>query len=119
VAPWTDSNRRPIFSGPLLSVRRLAVRHCCMTNISFPSAGTAVRPRWVLGLTSIAYFMVVLAARGHLGNPAAVTAGFRPALWSAVAFAVLAAATALAIPAPPRRKPAAQATAAADVPVAA
>src|SRR5579859_4821859 len=31
-----------------------------MTNTSFPSAGTAVRPRWVLGLTSVAYFMVVL-----------------------------------------------------------
>ena len=48
---------------------------------------------------AIAIGSAVFAAHGHLGNPAAVTAGFRPALWSTVAFAVLAAATALAIPA--------------------
>jgi EmrB/QacA subfamily drug resistance transporter len=60
---------------------------------------------------AIAIGSAVFSAHGHLGNPAAVTAGFRPALWSAVAFAVLAAATALAIPAPDRRKAAPQATA--------
>jgi MFS family permease len=52
----------------------VAVRHCCrsarkqaaqaleelLMNTRSPSAVTAVRPRWVLGLTSIAYFMVVL-----------------------------------------------------------
>src|SRR6185437_10656592 len=56
------------------SVQQSAVRHCCrsarkqaaetleelMTNTRSPSAVTAIRPRWVLGLTSIAYFMVVL-----------------------------------------------------------
>ncbi|HLK74731.1 MAG TPA: DHA2 family efflux MFS transporter permease subunit [Streptosporangiaceae bacterium] len=68
---------------------------------------------------AIAIASAVFAARGHLGNPAAVTAGFRPALWSAVAFAVLAAATALTIPAPPRRTPAPRATTPADAPVAA
>jgi len=31
-----------------------------MTNTRSPSTVTAVRPRWVLGLTSIAYFIVVL-----------------------------------------------------------
>jgi MFS family permease len=31
-----------------------------MMNTRSPSAGTAVRPRWVLTVTSIAYFMVVL-----------------------------------------------------------
>ena len=31
-----------------------------MTNTRSPSTVTGVRPRWVLGLTSIAYFMVVL-----------------------------------------------------------
>src|SRR5215472_11014578 len=62
------------FFPAIVSVRRLAVRHCCrsarevaataleeiMTNTRSPSAVTGVRPRWVLGLTSIAYFMVVL-----------------------------------------------------------
>jgi EmrB/QacA subfamily drug resistance transporter len=42
----------------------------------------------------------VFSAHGHLGDPAAVTAGFRPALWSSVAFAALAAVAAVAIPAP-------------------
>jgi EmrB/QacA subfamily drug resistance transporter len=39
----------------------------------------------------------VFAAHGHLGSPAAVTAGFRPALWACVCFAVLAALTGIAI----------------------
>ncbi|HYK32847.1 MAG TPA: MFS transporter, partial [Streptosporangiaceae bacterium] len=47
---------------------------------------------------AIAIGTAVFSANGHLGNPAAVTAGFRPALWSTVAFAALAAVTALAIP---------------------
>ena len=42
---------------------------------------------------SIAIASAVFAAHGHLGSPAAVTAGFRPALWSCVIFAVLAALT--------------------------
>jgi MFS family permease len=46
---------------------------------------------------SIAIASAVFAAHGHLGNPAAVTAGFRPALWACVIFAVLAALTAVAI----------------------
>ena len=46
---------------------------------------------------SIAIASAVFAAHGHLGDPASVTAGFRPALWSCVVFAVLAALTAFAI----------------------
>ena len=63
---------------------------------------------------AIAIGSAVFSAYGHLGGPAAVTAGFRPALWSAVAFAVLAAATALAIPAPAGRMTAPRATSQAD-----
>jgi EmrB/QacA subfamily drug resistance transporter len=48
---------------------------------------------------AIAIGSAVFSAYGHLGNPASVTAGFRPALWSTVVFAVLAAVAALAIPA--------------------
>ncbi len=50
---------------------------------------------------SIAVASAVFAAHGQLGNPAAVTAGFRPALWACVIFAVLAAVTAMAIPSHP------------------
>jgi EmrB/QacA subfamily drug resistance transporter len=51
---------------------------------------------------AVAIGSAIFSAHGHLGDPAAVTAGFRPALWSTVVFAVLAAATALAIPAAAR-----------------
>lgn len=63
---------------------------------------------------AIAISSAVFSAYGHLGSPAAVTAGFRPALWSAVAFAVLATATALAIPASARATTTPQATASTD-----
>jgi hypothetical protein len=66
---------------------------------------------------SIAMASAVFAAHGHLGNPAAVTAGFRPALWSCVIFAVLAALTAIAITGRPSGTP--TDTPAADVFVAA
>jgi EmrB/QacA subfamily drug resistance transporter len=71
---------------------------------------------------AIAIGSAVFSAFGHLGDPAGVTAGFRPAMWSSAVFAVLAAVAALAIPAPARQKAVAQTTAhtdPADVPVAA
>ena len=71
---------------------------------------------------AIAIGSAVFSAHGHLGNPAAVTAGFRPALWSIVVFAAAAAVTALAIPAPAapdHRPPATADTDPADVHVAA
>ena len=44
---------------------------------------------------SIAIASAVFAAHGNLGSPAGVTAGFRPALWACVTFAVLAAVSGL------------------------
>jgi EmrB/QacA subfamily drug resistance transporter len=46
---------------------------------------------------ALAIATAVFSAHGHLGNPAAVTAGFRPALWACVCFALLAALSGLAI----------------------
>ncbi len=46
---------------------------------------------------AIAIASAVFSANGHLGSPASVTAGFRPALWACAAFAVLAALTAFGI----------------------
>ena len=57
----------------------------------------------------------MFSAHGNLGSPAAVTAGFRPALWSCVIFAALAAATAAGISARPSR--AATETKPADAPL--
>jgi EmrB/QacA subfamily drug resistance transporter len=46
---------------------------------------------------AIAIGSAVFSAHGNLSDPAAVTAGFRPALWSCVIFAALAALTSVAI----------------------
>jgi MFS family permease len=66
---------------------------------------------------ALAIATAVFAAHGHLGNPATVTAGFRPALWACVCFAVLAALSGIAIGST-RRTTAAQLEAA-DLPIAA
>jgi EmrB/QacA subfamily drug resistance transporter len=66
---------------------------------------------------AIAIASAVFSAQGHLGSPASVTAGFRPALWACVAFAVLAALTALFIG--PRRTAAVAPVEAGELPVAA
>jgi predicted lysophospholipase L1 biosynthesis ABC-type transport system permease subunit len=50
---------------------------------------------------AIAIGGAVFSTHGHLGTPASVTAGFRPALWACAALAVLAAISAVAIT--PRR----------------
>jgi hypothetical protein len=51
---------------------------------------------------ALAIATAVFTAHGHLGSPAAVTAGFRPALWACVCFAVLGALSAIAMSLPGR-----------------
>jgi EmrB/QacA subfamily drug resistance transporter len=51
---------------------------------------------------AIAIGSTVFATYGGLGSPAAVTAGFKPALWACAAFAALAALAAVAMPARPQ-----------------
>ncbi len=45
----------------------------------------------------LAIASAVFTAHGHLGSPAAVTAGFQPALWTSAGFAVLGVVSAIAI----------------------
>ncbi len=66
---------------------------------------------------AIAIASAVFSANGHLGSPGSVTAGFTPALWACVAFAVLAALTAFGIR--PRRAAAVAPGEATDLPLAA
>ena len=66
---------------------------------------------------ALAIASALFAAHGHLGSPAAVTAGFQAALWACVCFAVLAGLSAVAITSS-RPKTAAQAELA-DLPIAA
>ena len=60
---------------------------------------------------AIAIASAVFSAHGSLATPAAVTAGFRPALWACTVFAALAALAALGITAR-RRDPSGDAAAA-------
>jgi EmrB/QacA subfamily drug resistance transporter len=66
---------------------------------------------------ALAIATAVFTAHGHLGNPSTVTAGFRPALWTCVGFAILATLSGIAIGST-RRKNATQLEAA-DLPIAA
>ncbi len=66
---------------------------------------------------AIAIGSAIFSANGHLGSPAAVTAGFRPALWACACFAVLAALAACCIS--PRRTAASVPVEAGELPVAA
>jgi EmrB/QacA subfamily drug resistance transporter len=66
---------------------------------------------------ALAIASAVFAAHGHLGSPAAVTAGVRPALWACVCFAVLAAVSGIAMTA--SRRATASSVELADVPIAA
>ncbi len=65
---------------------------------------------------ALAIGTAVFAARGHLGSPATVTAGFRPAMWACVCFAVLGVLSALAMT---RSHPLSRRTATAEVAAAA
>jgi EmrB/QacA subfamily drug resistance transporter len=66
---------------------------------------------------AIAIASAIFSTYGHLGTPATVTAGFKPALWACAIFALLAAVSALGITS--RRAAAVASVEAADVPVAA
>jgi EmrB/QacA subfamily drug resistance transporter len=66
---------------------------------------------------AIAIASAIFAGAGHLGTPAGVTAGFRPALGACAVFAVLAALTALGMS--PRRRATVHAVRAGEVPIAA
>src|SRR5579859_5795657 len=63
---------------------------------------------------AIAIGSAVFSANGHLGSPASVTAGFRPALWACAGFAFLAALTTFYIS--PRHRAAIVPVEAADLP---
>jgi EmrB/QacA subfamily drug resistance transporter len=68
-------------------------------------------------VSAIAICSTIFSTYGHLGTPATVTAGFKPALWGCVAFALLAAVSAVGISS--RRTAAVASIEASDLPAAA
>ena len=118
---WIELMLALLVAGVGISMALPTVPTAVLNAVAQPEMGKASGINFMaqrLGTVfAIAIGTAVFSAHGHLGSPAAVTAGFRPALWSCVVFAVLAAVTAACITAAPGR--AGVNTHAADVPVAA
>ena len=118
---WIELMLALLVAGIGISMALPTVPTAVLNAVTQPEMGKASGINYMaqrLGTVfAIAIGSAVFSAHGHLGNPAAVNAGFRPALWSCVVFAALAAVTAAGIPAASGR--AAAETHAAGVPVAA
>jgi EmrB/QacA subfamily drug resistance transporter len=104
---WVEIVFALVVAGVGISMALPTVPTAVLNAVAEPEMGKASGVNYMAqrfgAVLSIAIASAVFAAHGHLGNPAAVTAGFRPALWSCVIFAVLAALSAIAItPRPPR-----------------
>jgi EmrB/QacA subfamily drug resistance transporter len=100
-----------LLAGTGISMALPTVPTAILSSVAPPEIGKASGTTNTMqrfgGVFAIAITSAVFAANGHLGTPASVTAGFRPALAVAAALSALAAITALAVAAP-RRAPAAE-----------
>jgi MFS family permease len=106
-ASWIELTLALLVAGIGISMALPTVPTAVLNAVPQPDMGTAAGINQMaqrLGTVfAIAISSAVFSAQGNLGSPAAVTAGFRPALWSCVVFAALAAAAAACITARPSR----------------
>jgi MFS family permease len=104
---WIEQVIGLLVAGVGISMALPTVPTCVLNAVSAAEMGKASGVNYMAqrfgAVFSIAIASAVFAAHGHLGSPASVTAGFRPALWACVLFAVLAALTSIAITARPGR----------------
>jgi MFS family permease len=95
---WIELMLALLVAGIGISMALPTVPTAVLSAVALPEMGKASGINQMaqrLGTVfAIAISSAVFSAHGHLGSPAAVTAGFRPALWSCVVFAALAAVTA-------------------------
>ena len=98
---WIELTLALLVAGIGISMALPTVPTAVLSAVALPEMGKASGVNQMaqrLGTVfAIAISSAVFSAHGHLGSPAAVTAGFRPALWSCVIFAALAAVTAAGI----------------------
>jgi EmrB/QacA subfamily drug resistance transporter len=98
---WIELMLALLVAGIGISMALPTVPTAVLSAVALPEMGKASGINQMaqrLGTVfAIAISSAVFSAHGHLGSPAAVTAGFRPALWSCVVFAALAAVTAAGI----------------------
>ena len=95
---WIELMFALLVAGIGISMALPTVPTAVLSAVTPPEMGTASGVNQMaqrLGAVfAIAIGSAVFSAHGHLGSPDTVTAGFRPALWSCVVFAALAAVTA-------------------------
>ncbi len=107
---WVELTVALLISGIGISMALPTVPTAVLSAVSAEDMGKAAGVNYMAqrfgAVFAIAIASAIFSAHGHLGTPASVTAGFRPALWACAAFAVLAAVSAAAMT---RRKPAATA----------
>jgi EmrB/QacA subfamily drug resistance transporter len=98
---WVELTLALLVAGIGVSMALPTVPTAVLSAVPAPDMGTAAGVNQMaqrLGTVfAIAISSTVFSAHGDLTSPAAVTAGFRPALWACVIFAALAAVTAAAI----------------------
>jgi EmrB/QacA subfamily drug resistance transporter len=98
---WVELTLALLVAGIGVSMALPTVPTAVLSAVPQPEMGTAAGVNQMaqrLGTVfAIAISSAVFSAHGSLASPAAVTAGFRPALWTCVIFAALAVVTAAAI----------------------
>jgi MFS family permease len=104
---WIEIDAALLVAGVGISMALPTVPTAVLSSVDPEEMGKASGINWMAQrfgtVFAIAIVSAVFSANGHLGSPAGVTAGFRPALWACAAFAVLGTLTAFGIA--PRRKP--------------
>ncbi|MFZ1995684.1 MAG: DHA2 family efflux MFS transporter permease subunit [Solirubrobacteraceae bacterium] len=118
---WVELTVALLISGIGISMALPTVPTAVLSAVSAQDMGKAAGINYMAQrfgtVFAIAIASAVFSAHGHLGTPASVTAGFRPALWICAGFAVLAALSAIAIT--PTRRPASTQAEPAELPLAA
>jgi EmrB/QacA subfamily drug resistance transporter len=98
---WIELTVALLVAGIGISMALPTVPTAVLSSVSSEEMGKASGINFMAqrfgAVFAIAIASAIFSSHGHLGTPASVTAGFRPALWACAAFAVLAAVAALGI----------------------
>jgi EmrB/QacA subfamily drug resistance transporter len=98
---WVELTGALLVAGVGISMALPTVPTAVLSAVAPEEMGTASGINFMAqrfgAVFAIAIASTVFSAYGHLGSPASVTAGFRPALWACAAFAALAALSAVAM----------------------
>jgi MFS family permease len=107
---WVELDVALLIAGVGVSMALPTVPTAVLSTVAPDELGKASGINYMMqrfgAVFAIAVASAVFTADGHLGNPASVTEGFRPALGACAGFALLAALSALAV-SPLRTRPAA------------